>query len=152
MDKYTYLKVSQLDRKIQGISNSDLPQTGWINVVRNTPNITFAYIAKKLNTSPQVIKKFEQNEIDGTVTINTLRKVADAMDCNLVSAFVPKAGSFDTLIDNRAEQISELLISRASNSMDLEMQSVNDGMILNQKSQMKSELKQNLKNLWKYEV
>ena len=70
----------------------------------------------------------------------------------LVYAFVPKAGSFESLIDNRAEQISELLISRASNSMDLEMQSVNDGMILNQKTQMKSELKQNLKNLWKYEV
>lgn len=152
MDKYTYLKVSQLDRKIQGISNSDLPQTGWINVVRNTLNITFAYIAGKLNTSPQVIKKFEQNEIDGTITINTLKKVADAMECNLVYAFVPKAGSFESLIDNRAEQISELLISRASNSMDLEMQSVNDGMILNQKSHMKSELKQNLKNLWKYEV
>jgi predicted DNA-binding mobile mystery protein A len=152
MDKYAYLKVSQLDRKIQGISNSDLPQTGWINVVRNTLNITFAYIAKKLNTSPQVIKKFEQNEIEGSITINTLKKVADAMECNLVYAFVPKAGSFEGLIDNRAEQISELLISRASNSMDLEMQSVNDGENLNHKSQMKSELKQNLKNLWKYEV
>lgn len=152
MDKYTYLKVSQLDRKIHGIGSSDLSQTGWINVVRNTLNITFAYIAGKLNTSPQVIKKFEKNEIDGSITINTLKKVADAMECNLVYAFVPKAGSFENLIDNKAEQISEILISRASNSMNLEMQSVNDGMILNQKTQMKSELKQNLKNLWKYEI
>jgi len=152
MDKYTFLKVSQLDRKLKAFSSSELPQSGWINIARNTLNITFSYIARKLNTSPQVIKKFEQNEVDGSITINTLKKVADAMDCNLVYAFVPKAGSFENLIDKRAEVVAELLISRASASMDLELQSVNDGDSQNQKTQMKNELKHNLKNLWKYEI
>jgi predicted DNA-binding mobile mystery protein A len=152
MDKYTYLKVSQLDRKLKDFSNTEIPQSGWINVVRNTLNITFSYIAKKLNTSPQVIKKFEQNEVEGTITINTLKKVADAMECDLVYAFVPKAGSFENLIDNRAEQISDSLISRASNSMDLEMQNVSEEEIISQKMNFKNELKQNLKKLWKYEI
>jgi predicted DNA-binding mobile mystery protein A len=153
MDKYTNLKVNQLDESLKNLRNLEVPLKGWIYKVRNTLDITFSYIANRLNTSPQVIKKFEQNEAEGSITINSLRKVAEAMDCNLVYAFVPKDGSFENLIDNKTDRVSEYIISRTSNSMNLEMQKLNKSAISKQKKQMKHDLvKDNLKNLWKYEI
>ncbi len=153
MDKYTHIKLLQLDKSLKGLNNLPLPEKGWINKVRNTLDISFSYIAKKLNTSRQVANSFEQNEIDGTITLNTLKKVAEALDCNLVYAFVPKDKSFEKLVENKADKIAEYIISRTSNSMNLEMQKLSKPEILRQKKQMKNDILQNnLKNLWKYDI
>lgn len=153
MDKFTHLKISQLDSKLKKFHDFEIPENGWINKIRNTLDITFAYIATKLKTSPQVIKKFEQNEIDGSITLNTLKKVADAMECSLVYAFIPKEKSFESLVDKKADKISEYISSGISNSMNLEHQKLNKSALAKHKKQMKNDLlKNNLKNLWKYEI
>ena len=153
MDKFTYLKISQLDSKLKKFCDFEIPENGWINKIRNTLDITFAHIAKKLNTSPQVVKKFEQNEIDGSITLNSLKKVADAMECRLVYAFIPKEKSFESLVDKKAEKISDYISSGISNSMNLEDQKLNKSALAKQKKHLKNDLlKNNLKNLWKYEI
>ena len=153
MNKYSNIKLSQLDQKIKSLANIEIPLKGWINKVRTSLDISFAYLAKKLNTSPQLVNIFENNEVEGTITLNNLKRVADALDCNLVYAFIPKDKTFEKLVEKRAARITEHIISRTSNSMNLEMQKLSKSEILRQKKQMKSDLLQNnLKNLWKYDI
>jgi len=153
MNRYSNIKLSQLDQKVKSLSNIDLPRKGWINKVRTSLDISYAYLAKKLNSSPQLVNIFENNEVDGTITLNTLKKVAEALDCNLVYAFVPKDKSFEKLVENKADKIADYIISRTSNSMNLEMQKLSKPEILRQKKQMKNDILQNnLKNLWKYDI
>lgn len=49
------------------------------------------YLAKRLNKSTDRIYQLEHMEIDGAVTLKALKEVAEAMGCDLVYAFVPKA-------------------------------------------------------------
>ena len=151
MNNLTLLKIRQLDKKLNIFSNFEVPKVGWINFIRKTLGITFEQISNKLNTSAQVIKKFEQNEIEGTITLNTLKKVASAMDCKLVYAFVPD-GSFEKNINTRIDRIANSLVSRISGSMSLESQLPNQDEILRQKEDINNHLKHNIKLIWKYEV
>ncbi len=145
------LKVSQLDKKLSVFSGFEVPSNGWINLIRKTLGMTFAHLAKSYNTSPQVIKKFEQNEVDGTITLNTLKKIAATMDCKLIYAFVPNV-SFEKIIDDRAEKVAEYMINRVSNSMSLESQLLREDEIKRQKIELKHDLKKDLRKIWKYEV
>lgn len=151
MDSFESLKISQLDKKLNVFSNFEVPQSGWINIIRKALGLTYAQLAKRVNTSPQVIKKFEQNEAAGKITLNTLKKIASAMNCRFVYAFVPIV-SFEKIIDDRVEKVSDAIIKRVSGTMSLESQLPQDDEILRQKNELKVDLKKNLKNLWKYEI
>ena len=151
MDTFDSLKIVQLDKKLSVFSNLEVPKSGWINLIRKTLGMTYAQLAKRTKTFPQVIKKFEQNETEDKITLNTLKKIASAMNCKFVYAFVPNV-SFAKIIDDRVEDVSEDMIKRVSNTMSLESQLLKDDEILRQKNELKVELKNNLKNIWKYEI
>lgn len=151
MNPYNKLKIQQLDDKFRFFKDVEIPKNGWVNLIRKTLGFTYAQLSKRLNTSPQVIKKFEQNEVKGSVTINTMRKLADAMDCNLVYALVPKS-SLSQIIEDRADMVADSVMNRVSNTMYLESQLPGNVFMQKQKEELKQELKKNLKKLWDYEV
>jgi len=47
-------------------------------------------LAKRLGVSPPRITQLEADEVKGRVTINTLRRSAEALDCVLVYGLVPR--------------------------------------------------------------
>jgi len=120
------LIIQQLDKKfekIQSVSNSLIvPSNGWINTLRKALSISLKQLGKKLNVSSQNINQFEQREIDGSISLQKLKDVADALDMNFVYAFIPKDGSLKKLIEKRAYKIAEEIVMRTSHSMKLEDQ------------------------------
>lgn len=52
-------------------------------------------------TNGKVLWKLNIGEKDGTITIKTLRDVANGLDMELVYGFVPKDGSLDALINRK---------------------------------------------------
>ena len=151
MNSLNLLKIKQLDKKVSDLSEFKIPEKGWINTIRKTLGLTFAQLGKRINTTPQVIKKFEQNEFEGKITLNTLKKIASSVDCRLVYAIVPKI-SFENIIDTNAEKIAGKIINRVSDSMNLESQSIEKEEIQRQLDEIKFELKRNPKKIWKYEI
>jgi len=151
MKSFNVLRIKQLDRKLNIFSGFEIPRDGWINIIRKTLGLTYAQLAKRINTSPQVVKKFEQNETEGKITLNTLHKIASSIDCRLVYAFVPVT-SFEKIIDTKAEHIADKIISRVSDTMSLESQSTDKEELQRQKNEIIYELKKNPKKLWKYEI
>lgn len=65
----------------------------WIKAIRKSFNIPVSVIAKGIGKSPQAIIEFEKSEAHeggGKITIESLAKIAEAMDMELVYGFVPK--------------------------------------------------------------
>jgi predicted DNA-binding mobile mystery protein A len=84
--------------------------------------ITLQQLANRLSVSKQSVRSMEQREIEGGITLQSMRELARALDMQFVYGFVPKDGTLDALIERRAREIAREIVSRTSNSMQLEDQ------------------------------
>lgn len=119
------LLIEQADRKLQpfsGLEIIQIPPKGWINTVRTALKMTLKQLGNRLNISPQSVKEIEEREANGSLTIRSLREAGLALNLKLVYGFVPMDGSIEGMIEKRAYQIAEEIISRTSQSMVLENQ------------------------------
>jgi predicted DNA-binding mobile mystery protein A len=119
------IQIEQLDKKFK-IYLSTLkvakPPTGWIKAVRLALGMTLQQLANKLNITKQSVLEVERREVEGSITIRTLRETAKALDMELVYGLVPKDGTLDNLIERKARELAYKIVSRTSNTMKLEDQ------------------------------
>jgi len=119
------LLIEQLDRKFQalaGFENIVVPSEGWIYSVRTALKMTLKQLGAKLNITAQSVKEIEQREKNGSITLNSLKEVGNALDLQFVYAFIPKEKTLKALIDKRAREIAEKIVLRTSTTMSLEDQ------------------------------
>lgn len=112
-----------LDGKLQS-SGAATPRGGWISAVRAAIGMTGQQLADRLGVAWQSMDDLEKSEAAGTITLNSLSKAAAAMDCKLVYALVPNAGSLETLVEQRSRQVASSALARINQTMLLEDQSV----------------------------
>jgi predicted DNA-binding mobile mystery protein A len=98
------------------------PPTGWIKAVRTALGISLQQLGNKISITKQSLQDIERREREGSVTLKTLRDVANALDMELVYGFVPRDGSLDALIDRKAKELATQIVLRTSNTMKLEEQ------------------------------
>lgn len=72
-----------------------LPTTGegWIRAIRNQRGMQGKQLAKIMKVSAARISVLERDEQRGAVTLKMMQRAADALDCDFVYAFVPRAAS-----------------------------------------------------------
>ena len=119
------LQLQQLNSKMlayASVKNVAMPPTGWIKAVRLALGINARQLGNKLGISKQGVGVMEKREAEGAITIKVLREAAQALDMELVYAFVPTDGSLDALIERRAKALAEQIVLRTSASMRLEDQ------------------------------
>lgn len=118
------LLVEQLSNRLKGLDRKELrepPTKGWIRSIRESLSMTSAQLAKRVGVSQPNIIKWEQREIDSTITMKSLRRVAEAMQCDLVYALVPRK-PINSILEERAKQIAADSLEQVSRSMRLEDQ------------------------------
>lgn len=101
------------------------PRKGWICAIRSALGMTGQQLARRLFTNKQRVSRIEQDELQGKVTLKTLRHVAEALDCTFVYGFVPH-DSLDNSIRKQAEKIAGKRMSISNQTMRLEMQELGD--------------------------
>ena len=119
------LQIQQLNSKMQSIvaiKQIAPPPTGWIKAVRTALGLTLQQLGNKLSMTKQSLQEIERREVEGTITLKTLRDVANGLDMELVYGFVPKDGSLDALIERKAKELATQIVMRSSNTMKLEDQ------------------------------
>lgn len=79
----------------------------------------------RLGVTRQSIHDLEQWEKDGAISIKYHRQVGNALYMKLFYGFVPKAGTLDALIDRKARELAETIVSRTARNMRLEDQAQN---------------------------
>jgi predicted DNA-binding mobile mystery protein A len=78
-------------------------------------------LARRLGVSGQAIAGLEASEADGSIRLDSLRRVAEALDCKLIYALVPNA-SLDEIVDRQAHEIARRHVGRVQHTMLLEDQ------------------------------
>jgi predicted DNA-binding mobile mystery protein A len=121
--QFRTLRLSQLDRNLTEARNvPPRPSSGWIASVRQALGLSLAQIGKKLRTSRQTVQEFERAEAQDRITLGALRRVAQAMDCDLIYVLVPKSGSFAELAERTAREVAARDVQRVVHTMALEDQ------------------------------
>jgi predicted DNA-binding mobile mystery protein A len=76
------------------------PARGWLRAVREAIGLTQGEVASKLGVKRQSLAQFENAEEQGAISIASMRRAAEAMDCEFVCFVVPRdslAGSYGEL-------------------------------------------------------
>ncbi len=119
------LLIEQVDRKLKtfkSLNDVIVPKKGWVYTVRTALKMSLRQLAERMNITPQSVSEIEQRESNESITLKSLREVAQAMDMKLVYGFIPIDGSIEKMIEKRAIEIATKIVMRTSNSMKLEDQ------------------------------
>ena len=146
------LLIEQLDRKLKPFiksKNSHVPEKGWIHTIRTTLNMTLQQLGNKLNMTSQGVKRIEEREASGSVSLKSLKKVADAIDMQLVYALVPKQNSIEELVNSKSHDLAKKIVLRTGHNMKLENQGISDKKIKDAIEELADEIKREMrKTLW----
>lgn len=80
-------------------------------------------LAARMGITQGTLSGLEASEMSGAIRLSSLRKAAEAMNCTLVYAFVPRESLEDT-VQEQAKKIATEQLSPVEHSMLLENQSV----------------------------
>jgi len=114
----------QLDQRLQAfavLKDSPPPMRGCIRAIRDALGMTGRQLARRLGVQKQRIAALEKGEVEGRVTINSMRKAAGAMDCVFVYALVPR-DSLQESVERQARKYAEKIHATIQHSMLLEQQ------------------------------
>jgi predicted DNA-binding mobile mystery protein A len=116
----------QLDRRLKLLQNTNelaRPSRGWVKAIRESLGMTTAQLARKLGVSQPRVVEIEKGEMTSAITLETLERVARALDCRLVYTLVPRK-PLDALVEERATQVARRRLATTRHSMRLEAQGV----------------------------
>lgn len=96
---------------------------GWIRRMRLSLNMTLNKLGNACGVSTATIAQLEKRESEGRISIETLRRAAEAMNCEFTYAFVPKTDMHEFIHLKAYEKAKRILLS-ADLHMSLEDQRV----------------------------
>lgn len=114
----------QVDLKLKKLSpllSPDLPDRGWIKLIREALGMSTNALAKKVGIDQSRISRLENAEIDGDLRLSSFKKVAEALDMKFVYGFLPKS-SLEDIVYAQAKKIALERMNKVSHTMRLEAQ------------------------------
>jgi predicted DNA-binding mobile mystery protein A len=120
------LRTRQLDHTFERLAplrSVDRPRKGWLKVIREALGMTGEQVAERLEVTKSMVSKYERAELDETITLATLRRVASALDAELMYAVLPRK-SIEELRRERALTAARRRVQSVHQSMALEDQAV----------------------------
>lgn len=136
------LALRQLDATLRSAAELRAltrPKPGWVAAIRRALGITTRQMAKRLGMSQSSYADAESNEARETISLKQLRRIADALDCDLVYALVPRR-SLTEMVEKRAAELGRRRVLGVAHSMALEEQAVSDELTEAQAAAAKAEL------------
>lgn len=113
-----------LDSRLDALRSKNAltrPPKGWLRAIRDALGMTTRQVARRAGVSQPTVTSWEQSENRDTITLGKLRQAAEALNCELVYALVPRKPLEDQ-IRERAEAVAEAQLRRTHHTMRLEAQ------------------------------
>jgi predicted DNA-binding mobile mystery protein A len=123
----TSLRATELNLSLEAFRAAQVvprPRVGWIRTIREALGISAGELGRVLGVSRQLPLQFEKAEADDSITLKSLRNVANALGCDLVYALVPRAASMEELVENRAGVQARKDVKRVERSIGSESQTM----------------------------
>jgi predicted DNA-binding mobile mystery protein A len=99
------------------------PPRGWVRAIRDALGLSSRQLAARMGLKQPTIAALEKSEEMETVSLKTLRQAAEALNCQLVYALVPKATLEETVLA-RAYELADEQLARVHHTMRLENQAL----------------------------
>ncbi|MCG2776956.1 MAG: mobile mystery protein A [Desulfobacterales bacterium] len=116
----------QLDASLQRLSpllDVTAPPKGWIRAIRDALGMTARQLANRLGVAQQAVARIEKEELAGSVTIKTMRRISECLDCVFVYGFVPRT-SLEETVARQVKKVAAQRLAQASQTMSLENQAL----------------------------
>lgn len=101
------------------------PAKGWVQAIRKGLSMSRRQLAERLGLSTSRVQRLEQDESTGAVTIKTMRRTAEALDCVFVYAVIPR-DSLEATLKTQAHKKSLAQLNETKHTMALEDQTVKE--------------------------
>jgi predicted DNA-binding mobile mystery protein A len=140
-----------IEQRIAALRDADAltrPPRGWVRAVRDALGMTAEQLGNSLGVSQPRIAKLEKAEIDGSLTLASLKAAAEAMNCTFVYALVPNA-PLDDILRHKAEIVADKQLKWTHHTMKLENQALTPQDLKAQRERLIEKLLEgNLHRLW----
>ncbi len=111
--------------------------------------MTYKDVAHRLRVTQATASGFEKREVDDSITLGSLRRAAEAMNCRLVYAIVPDI-ALEQIVRDRAAHIVDERLARVGHTMRLENQEVLPSELADERKQMIDDLlREEPRSLWR---
>lgn len=116
-----------LERKVKPwlpLRTDRAPPSGWLKAIRGALGINTRQLAERLGVKHAAILQFEKREAEGTISLESIQKVAQAMRCRFVYAVVPDDPftNLESILDAQAVMAAQLIVNTVDHTMRLEQQ------------------------------
>lgn len=138
----------KINQAIRQVSDLSMPPEGWLRTVRNALGMSGTQLAKRLGVTKARVSRAERDELTGSVTLKSMKSMAEAMNCRFVYAVLPDQ-EIERLIQKRAVQKARERIEAASVHMALEAQALDDELVSFEVERIASEIREKMpSDLW----
>jgi predicted DNA-binding mobile mystery protein A len=120
------IALQQYQRIVDGATSYvgvQTPPEGWLRTVRKALGMSGAQLAKKMGVTRARVAQAEHAELNGGVTLKSMRATAEAMGCRFVYAIVPPVRIEDVIM-TQARKKAKAIVGTASKHMALEKQTL----------------------------
>lgn len=126
--EFNVLKKNQVKARLSSLRENDLiprPQVGWIRFIREALGMSSKALAHRLGVTPATMSETEKAELDESLTLKRLRRVADGMNCELVYYLLPRE-DVSVMVKKRAEHVAREKVMQMQLNMEYEDQAVRE--------------------------
>ena len=81
-------------------------------------------LGRRMGVGEKRVMQLERGEVQGKLTMESLARAAEALDCELIVALLPRRPLEQTVTDRRMQLAASWLKSRALHTMAMENQAV----------------------------
>lgn len=147
--KQTVLKQYQdTVNQLRSLTVVPRPKEGWVRTVRKALGMSGPQLGRRLGLKKAQVSQMERMEMEDRISLKQLRRVAEALDCDLVYALVPRQPVEETVMA-RARKKATALVAKADIHMALEAQRLNRTALVREVNREAQRLFDNMpRDLW----
>ncbi|MBU1350545.1 MAG: helix-turn-helix domain-containing protein [Gammaproteobacteria bacterium] len=94
-------RLAELDRQFcefAKLQRASTPRCGWTKTIRLALGMSSKALGVRLGMTAQGVRKLEQGEANGTLSLNTLTRLANGLDCEVHYMFVPRSSLIEQVL------------------------------------------------------
>lgn len=96
-----FTRLAELDRQFcefAKLHRDVTPRCGWVKTVRLALGMSSTALAARTGMTAQGVRQLEQAEEKGSISLKTLAKLADGLDCEVHYILLPRSSLLDQVL------------------------------------------------------
>ena len=118
-------RLDERFRRLRPLADEPRPHKGWIRAIRDALGMSSTELAARIGVSQQSVSQMEHSEVQDTITLDTLRRAANALNCDLVYLLEPRT-SLDEAVREQAHKKAARHLAPLAHHSRLEDQALSD--------------------------